>query len=218
MRILIALLVASVAAANMAAAAPGTMRSDPVLVRSVLDGDTIIVAGTGTVRLLGIDAPEVSHGLDTPEPFGREARERLASLVLNRWVRLEMEGARLDVYNRHLAYVVTEDGQFINATLVRDGLARVSARQPLSRIGELRRAEAEAQAARRGMWGGAPLAPPKSGRDSGVIRLRKPIVPRERRKSRHAGLRLEIIARLGLEPWRECRCWRRAALRSIQRV
>src|ERR1700742_995542 len=65
----------------------------------------------------------------------------------------------LDAYNRHLAYVLTEDGQCVNAALVRDGLARVSARLPLTRLPELQRAEAEAQAARRGMWGGAPRIP-----------------------------------------------------------
>ena len=48
--------------------------------------------------------------------------------MLHRWVRLEREGTPRDVYNRHLAYVITEDGLFVNAALVREGLARVSAR------------------------------------------------------------------------------------------
>ena len=62
-------------------------RLDPVLVRSVLDGDTIDVATVGRVRLLGIDAPELAHGHGTAAPFAYEAREKLASLVLRRWVR-----------------------------------------------------------------------------------------------------------------------------------
>src|SRR4051812_45107727 len=135
------------------------IRSDAVLVRRVVDGDTIDVATIGRVRLLGIDAPEIGRGYDTSAPFGREARQRLTSLVLHRWVRLEQEGQRLDAYNRHLAYVLTEDGQFVNALLVRDGLARVSARVPLTRLAELKRAEADAQAFRRGMWGSAPQIP-----------------------------------------------------------
>ena len=74
----------------------------------------------------------------------------------------------VDMYDRHLAYVVTEDGVCINTTLVREGLARISARLPLSRLDELRHAEAEAQSFRRGMWGGAPSIPgtgytPRSG-------------------------------------------------------
>jgi endonuclease YncB( thermonuclease family) len=131
-------------------------RSDFVLVRSVIDGDTIVVSTVGRVRLLGIDAPEIGHGLDTSAPFGREARDRLTGLLLHRWVRLEQDGRALDTYNRHLAYVVTGDGTFVNATMVREGLARVSTREPLTRLNELQRAEAEAQAFRRGMWGSAP--------------------------------------------------------------
>jgi len=173
MQFLIALLAATVAESQSAVTSPRVVRTDAVLVRSVLDGDTIAVAGVGTVRLLGIDAPEVSHGLESAEPFGREAKERLASLVLNRWVRLEMDGPRLDVYNRHLAYVMTEDGQCINAVLVRDGLARVSAREPIARLAELRRAEADAQAARRGMWGGTPSLPARTARVP-AMRIRKP--------------------------------------------
>ena len=137
-------------------------RSDPLLVRAVVDGDTIDVATLGRVRLLGIDAPEIGRGFDTPAPFAREARERLSALVLHRWVRLEQEGAAFDVYDRRLAYVVAEDGTFVNAALVREGLARVSARAPLSRLPELQRAESEAQAFRRGMWGTAPQIPAAS--------------------------------------------------------
>lgn len=138
---------------------PAIVRSPSVLVRAVIDGDTIDVATVGRVRLLGIDAPELGRVYDTAAPFAHEARDRLTSLVLHRWVRLEQEAEKLDAYNRHLAYVMTEDGQFINATLVREGLARVTARVPLSRLPELQRAETEAQAFRRGMWGSTPQVP-----------------------------------------------------------
>ena len=159
MQILIVVAVAAVAAIQTPAPVARVTRSQSVLVRAVIDGDTIDVSSLGRVRLLGIDAPEIGRGFDTSAPFGREARERLTSLVLHRWVRLEQEGATIDAYNRHLAYVLTEDGQCVNAVLVRDGLARVSARQPLTRLQELQRAEADAQAFRRGMWGGAPRIP-----------------------------------------------------------
>src|SRR5258708_29837321 len=94
---------------------PPPVRSGPVLVTVVFDGDTIDVGTVGRVRLLGIDAPEISHGFDTAAPFAREARQRLADLVLHRSVRLEFDGARSDVYGRRLAYVLTEDGTLINA-------------------------------------------------------------------------------------------------------
>jgi micrococcal nuclease len=139
---------------------PGVARSPSVLVRAVLDGDTIDVATVGRVRLLGIDAPEIAHGFDTAAPFGYEARTRLTTLVLHRYVRLEEDGPALDTYSRHLAYVIRDDGMFINAVLLREGLARISARIQLARLPELRRAEAEAQLYRRGMWGAAPRIPP----------------------------------------------------------
>lgn len=135
-------------------------RSDAVLVTAVFDGDTVDIATIGHVRLLGIDAPEVTHGLDTAAPFAREARERLSGLVLRRYVRLEFDGVRDDVYGRRLAYLLTEDGTLINALLLREGLARISTRVGLSRLDELRRAEAEAQTLRRGMWGTPPLITP----------------------------------------------------------
>ena len=54
-----------------------TARSEPVMVRAVIDGDTIAVTTFGRVRLLGIDAPEIGRGFDTAAPFAREARDRL---------------------------------------------------------------------------------------------------------------------------------------------
>ena len=189
MQILITALVTAVAVSQTLSSPPRVTRSESVLVKSVLDGDTIEVSTIGRVRLLGIDAPETSHGLDTAAPYGREARERLTRLVLHRWIRLEMDGAPLDAYNRHLAYVITEDGQFVNAVLVREGLARVSARLPLARLPELKRAESEAMAFRRGMWGTAPAAPstgytpPSVGRRSSTA---KPKTPSTRAKKKQS--------------------------------
>ena len=188
MQFLLTLLIASVAAVQTFSLTSQVKRSDSVLVRAVIDGDTIDVTTFGRVRPLGIDAPEIGRGFDTSAPFGHAARERLASLVLHRWIRLEQEGALLDVYNRHIAYVMREDGVFVNAALVREGLARVSARVPLSRLAELKGAEVEAQTFRRGMWGETPQIPSTSyTRRSGRAKssASKTKTPREkRRKSR----------------------------------
>jgi micrococcal nuclease len=158
-QILPTLLTAAVAVSQTQSSITRLTRSDPVLVTAVFDGDTIAVAKLGRVRLLGIDAPEVGRGFDTAAPFAREARDRLTALVLRRWVHLEQEGSALDSYHRRLAYVVRDDGMFVNATLVQEGLARVTARVPLVRLDELKRAESDAQRSRRGMWAGAPSLP-----------------------------------------------------------
>lgn len=134
-------------------------RSDPVLVRFVIDGDTIDVQGIGRVRLLGIDAPEIGSGFDTPSPYALEAKNRLADLVAQRWVRLEYDVTARDGYNRRLAYVLLDNWRCVNEILVREGFARVSARVALSRLGDLKRAEGEARTARRGIWRTAPLQP-----------------------------------------------------------
>jgi micrococcal nuclease len=132
------------------------------LVTRVFDGDTVEAAGVGRVRLLGIDAPEIGGRLEQPAPFAIEARETLQALVLHRWVRFDCDGARRDVYGRSLFYVSLETGEFINATLVRAGLARVSARTRLERWDDLHRAEEDAQVRRRGMWGERPRVPAPS--------------------------------------------------------
>ena len=138
MQFLPALLVVTVAATQSSGP---LQRSDPVLVRRVVDGVTIEVAAFGRVRLLGLTAP-----------FGPAARERLESLVLRHWIRLEYDGPAAATNRRHAAYVVREDGVFVNAAIVRDGLARVSTRTALTRRQELQRAEREARALRIGMW------------------------------------------------------------------
>jgi micrococcal nuclease len=135
-----------------------------------VDGDTLDLAGAGRVRLLGIDAPELGAGFDTPAPFAREARDRLAALAAGRWVRLQLDGNSRDAYGRLLAYVIRTDGVVLNTEMVRAGLARVTSRRALSRLGELRRAEAEAQLARRGIWGARPAIPQRTYRLPGRVR------------------------------------------------
>src|SRR5262245_32013687 len=119
-------------------AAAAILRSDPVLVTRVTGGDAITVASIGRVRLLGIEAVDA------------RARDRLDSIVSHRWVRLEYDEAA--GRSRQRAYVVLETGEHVNATLVREGLARVSAHGRLSRRDELERAEAEARRFQRGIW------------------------------------------------------------------
>jgi len=159
MQILPMLMVGAVVGLKAPAPATRIAASDSLLVVAVLDGDTIRVARLGRVRLLGIDAPEIGHGFDTAAPLAREARDRLTELLLRRWVHLEPDGVKVDTYQRRLAYVIRDDGMFVNAALVREGLARVTARAPLRRLDELKRAEVEAQRARRGMWGRVPRVP-----------------------------------------------------------
>lgn len=132
--------------AGFATSAAAQSRGIAAPVRAVIDGDTIRV-GSRRIGLLGITAPGTTTGADSPDSFAREARDRLSALVILRFVRLEYDGQR-----RGRAYVFTEDGVFVNAEMVRAGLACVTGPPALKRFEALRAAEAEARNAQRGMW------------------------------------------------------------------
>jgi endonuclease YncB( thermonuclease family) len=146
MQFLFILMTATIAVAETPAK---LQRSESLLVRAVPSGDSIDVATIGRVHLLGIAAPGTRAGPGTGS-IGIRARDRLADLVLHHWVRLEFETRSSGGSGG--AYLWREDGLFVNAVLVRDGLARVNTRRPLARLDELQRAEQEAKAARRGIW------------------------------------------------------------------
>jgi endonuclease YncB( thermonuclease family) len=130
-------------------------RSEAVLVRSVIDGDTIDVAAVGRVNLLGVAAPARGRGPAASARLAREAAERLSGLVLNRWVRLEYETPLSGRSSHRAAYVFLEDGRLVNEWLVAEGLARVAG-EGLRRLAELKRAERDAQALHLGIWQSAP--------------------------------------------------------------
>ena len=128
----------------------------------VIDGDTVILADGRKVRYLGIDAPEISH---TPlDPYSPEAFELNRKLVQAKDVRLEYDVNKTDSYGRTLAFVYVEkNGRWVcvNAELVRAGLARTLFVPPNSKYKRyFRKLEAEAFAARRGIWSGVTAHPP----------------------------------------------------------
>jgi len=102
---------------------PGERRSLQNLpeakVVKVIDGDTLDVLLKGEeirIRLLGIDTPEKG------EPLYKEAKERLAELA-SAVVYVEADAEKKDRYGRYLFWLYSEDGQLINAELVKEGLA-----------------------------------------------------------------------------------------------
>jgi len=86
-----------------------------IRVTTVLDGDTFVAEGKGRVRILGLDAPELSHC------YGRESKRRLEKLILNKRVRLEV--LRRDMYKRYLASVWVGK-TLVAETLLKEGFAR----------------------------------------------------------------------------------------------
>ncbi len=122
---------------------------DTARVTRVIDGDTITIAGGYKVRYIGIDTPEVYPRV---EAFGIEAWQANRELVEGKVVRLERDVTETDRYGRLLRYVYVGD-IFVNAELVRLGLARSKAYPPDTKYQDLlEEMEAEAREAGRGMW------------------------------------------------------------------
>jgi endonuclease YncB( thermonuclease family) len=91
------------------------------LVTRVVDGDTIVVADVGTVRLIGVDTPETVDPRKPVQFFGKEASEFTRRLAQGKVARLEFDYQRTDKYQRTLAYVYLPDGTFLNAEIVKQG-------------------------------------------------------------------------------------------------
>jgi endonuclease YncB( thermonuclease family) len=126
-----------------------------------LTGRVVSIADGDTLTLLTPERRQVKvrlHGIDTPErrqPFGTRAREALSELAFQKPVRVEVQDT--DRYGRTVGrvYVGPVD---VNAELVRRGMAWVYTRY--NRDPALPQLEAEARAARRGLWADPRPVPP----------------------------------------------------------
>lgn len=126
--------------------------AEEIRVTFIPDGDTVRCVWRGRdewVRLLRVNTPERGR------PGWREAREALRHLLERRPVTLEFEQPGVPERDRHgrlLAYVLA-GGRNCSVEIVRAGWSRFWARYGAGRhASELRSAEAEARAARRGLW------------------------------------------------------------------
>ena len=136
----------------------GAAAARAYVIRAV-DGDTIEVRFGGRledVRYIGVDTPETVKP-DTPvQCFGPRASSFNHHLVEGHWVRLVFGVERRDIYGRLLAYVHL-GARFVNASLVRRGLARSLTIPPNDRFAPLfRRLELRAARTGRGLWGACP--------------------------------------------------------------
>jgi micrococcal nuclease len=131
-------------------------RTATVHVTRVVDGDTVEVSlggRTEDVRYIGVDTPETVKPGAPVDCFGPQASSFNHRLVEGRRVRLVFGEERRDVYGRLLAYVYLGE-RFVNAELVRRGLARTLAIAPNDRYAErFKRLEIAASRGGRGLWG-----------------------------------------------------------------
>jgi micrococcal nuclease len=142
-----------------------------VTVTAVVDGDTVRIEypdGTrDTVRLVGVDTPEVNTANDPAEfegvpdteagaaclrAAGENATTAATTALLGERVGVATDPNldRRGYYDRLLAYVVL-DGRLFNYRLVTDGHARVYD-SDFTRRGNFTAAETSAREERRGLW------------------------------------------------------------------
>jgi micrococcal nuclease len=115
-------------------------------VRSIIDGDTIVLTNGKEVRYIGIDAPEKS------QPYFEEAKEFNRKIVGGKRIFLEYDKETKDKYSRTLAYVWV-DSLLVNAELIKNGLASVYTYPPnLKHRDYFRSLQTEARKAKIGIW------------------------------------------------------------------
>lgn len=122
-------------------------------VKSVYDGDTIILKNDDRVRLLGVNTPEIEGRFRQDEPGGIAAKAWLQNQLKNGKVFLEYDKEKHDHYQRLLAHLHLPDGKHINVGLIENGLATVSIIPPnLRHTKELVRAQRRAEKEGLGIW------------------------------------------------------------------
>lgn len=128
---------------------PPPVASEDCDLSFVTDGDSIRCADGREIRLLSIDAPEMSQ-----EPWGDRAREELLRVApVGTSLRVEYDVERVDGFGRDLAYLYLSGGDMLNEHMVASGYALAFIFPPNRRYEDrILAAEAAASEARRGLW------------------------------------------------------------------
>ncbi len=155
--------------AQQSSSASATPREGPFEVVSVADGDTLRVRRDGkvvTVRVVGINTPEVAGPYTDAQCFGAQASAEAKSILEGQevWLEPAIGQPPQDKYGRDLDFVWLDDTTDFGLQMIRGGYAREytydSAHQYTNRY---RAAEATAQEDQRGLWSPANCPTPADG-------------------------------------------------------
>lgn len=144
--------------------------ADRFKITRVYDGDTVQAEAPGVVtyiNLVGIDAPEIANQVHKKgQPYGKEAKDFLTRMILNRTVDVVGYGAA-PYPSDSIIGVIYLGNRNINLLMVKHGLAEVL-RENLPKGLDIRpylQAEKAAKANKIGMWSlGANYVSPKAWR------------------------------------------------------
>jgi len=156
--------------ASALAFCPLPVKPQQVAVRQVVDGDTLRLVDGRSVRMIGINAPEIGRKGRTSEPYAEAAKQRLQALVKASDGRVGLvQGIEAkDKYGRTLAHIYGRNGDNLEARLLSEGLGYRVAVAPNVRLVACQQvAEQSARKARAGLWRNSPVLRAREVRQSG---------------------------------------------------
>jgi endonuclease YncB( thermonuclease family) len=131
-----------------------------VTVQRVVDGDTLRLSDGRSVRMIGLNTPELGKQGRSDEPFAVAARKRLQALV-------DVSGGRVgllpgkqvkDHYGRTLAHIYSTSGANLEAQMLADGLGfQVAVAPNVDLVACQQAAERSARKAGLGLWRQSPV-------------------------------------------------------------
>nr|WP_219342128.1 thermonuclease family protein [Pseudomonas crudilactis] len=131
-----------------------------VTVQRVVDGDTLRLSDGRSVRMIGLNTPELGKQGRSDEPFAVAARKRLQALV-------DASGGRVgllpgkqakDHYGRTLAHIYSASGANLEAQMLADGLGfQVAVAPNVDLVACQQAAERSARLAGLGLWRQSPV-------------------------------------------------------------
>jgi len=171
----------------------------------IIDGDTVKLPGD-RLRLIGIDCPEKG------EPYYDSAICFMEAVGLNKTAKVSYSNRQRDKYGRMLGYVVIDDSLFLNAELVRRGLANVYLFSDniadSGNVAALIEAQNEAMDDGVGIWSIQRSPEPFYVAGKKSYRFHRPGCPSAKKYNPDTWLRFETreeACRLGFSPCRNCK-------------
>ena len=131
-----------------------------VAVQRVVDGDTVRLSDGRSVRMIGLNTPELAKQGRSDEPFAVVARQRLEALVAasDGHVGLLPGKEGKDRYGRTLAHVYGTDGANLEAQMLAEGLGfQVAVAPNVDLVSCQQAAERSAREAGLGVWRQSPV-------------------------------------------------------------
>jgi endonuclease YncB( thermonuclease family) len=154
--------------------------AEQVKVASVLDGDTLRLKDGRTIRLIGLDTPELARDGRPNMPGALEAKASLLKLVKQSANKLYLRAGReaFDRHRRLLAHLYTHNGVNLTAELLAQGLGyQITFPPNLHHLSCYQKAEAGARIRSLGLWR-QPIAQASelAGRETGFHILQGEII------------------------------------------